>query len=104
MSRHRSTTKVDARLDGPSAVLNLDAMPYLVIEMMWEMLDCGHDLLGRTKMKMLLQMKRIEIASETLAWVCRPIYKGLSGAAYVCSIRIRHNDGTQERALREIIR
>ena len=104
MYRRRSTTKVDARLDGPSAVLNLDAMPYLVIEMMWEMSDCGHGLLGRTKMKMLLQMKRIEIASETLVWVCRPIYKGLSGAAYVSSIRIRHNDGTQERALVGIIR
>lgn len=104
MYRHRSTMKVDAMLDGPSAVLNLDAMPYLVIEMMWEMSDCGHYLLGRTQMKMPLQMKRIEIASETLAWVWRPIYKGLWGAAYVSSIRIRHNDGTQERAPLGIIR
>lgn len=67
MYRHLSMMKVDAKLDGPSVVLNLDAMPYLVIEMMWEMSDCGHALLGRTKTTMLLRMKLIEIASETLA-------------------------------------
>jgi hypothetical protein len=71
MYRHLSMMKVDAKLDGPSVVPNLDAMPYLVIEMMWETSDCGHALLGRTKTTMLLRMKLIEIASETLARACR---------------------------------
>jgi hypothetical protein len=70
MYRHLSMMKVDAKLDGPSVVLNLVAMPYLVIEMMWETSDCGHAPLGRSKTTM-LRMKLIEIARETLARACR---------------------------------
>jgi len=72
MYRRQSTAKIDARLNGPSVALNLDAMPYLEIEMMWETWDCGHCLLGRTTTMMLRQMKQIETASETLALVLQP--------------------------------